>query len=498
MFSAIKANRIFMIFLFILLLGSFIRIYDPIFRSLWGDEAHSIYSVSGHFDIKALAIESHLPAYFAILFLWIKVFGPTEYGLRMLSVIIGIFSMIAMYLFVKDTISDRAALVCAGLLAFSPLAIMHSHEIRLYGLMLLLSILSAWSLFRLLYKQVTIKASIVFILCTLLLGLTQIYSALMIFSQFVLCAIIYLRKKDANSRLALGFLLIVSILIFPLYFKIIIHAAMAVISGTPDMAFSTFPPTLKLPLIFFVLALGETVAPWNIIVIPSLIIIGSLLIFQFIGSKDEKNVYMMIFLVMPIVIASILPSTMPKYLIFTLPFYIALLGISLSRIKNPVIFYILFGLILLFQSISIANYFTFNEYHNSNQIEPWREVSQIIEKEHLKGDLIAATNRHITYNILKYYLPGDYEMVSLVNGHALLKPSELIAKRIWLITNIVDERVFPKGYIESIKLSLGNNYRLKMIRKFVPYESTLVSKLPINRHKKGSYRITVSLYEKIG
>ena len=68
-------------------------------------------------------------------------------------------------------------------------------------------------------------------------------------------------------------------------------------------------------------------------------------------------------------------------------------------------------------------------------------------------------------------------------------------KRIWFVTNIHDDRAFPQGFVESVRTKIKERYRLILEKKYIPYEATLAAKASINRHKKDSYRITVSLYE---
>ena len=59
-------------FIVVLLVAAAIRFYDPTFRSLWGDEGHSVFVAQAfNNDFRAAAIglvkDSHLPVYFLIL-----------------------------------------------------------------------------------------------------------------------------------------------------------------------------------------------------------------------------------------------------------------------------------------------------------------------------------------------------------------------------------------------------------------------------------------------
>src|SRR5947209_19458868 len=83
--------------------------------------------------------ETTPPLYFVIAWVWTKLFGSGEVGLRSLSAFLGIAVIPVTYLCGKELVSRAAGLVAAAFAAFSPFMIWYSQEARSYMLFGLLS-----------------------------------------------------------------------------------------------------------------------------------------------------------------------------------------------------------------------------------------------------------------------------------------------------------------------------------------------------------------------
>lgn len=497
MYSRIN-KKYWIVLILIITIASAIRLYNPTFRSIWGDEAHSIYLSSQPIIaiVDNAVKDSHMPAYFMLLSAWTNIFGVFEYDLRLLSIIIGILAVIVLFFFIKDLFDEKAALIAASLMGFSPLAIMHSQEIRVYGLVLLMSILSSWFLWRLLNNKINIMTLLSYVFFTFALGMAHIYASLLIIAQAIYLIYCYFSQKDLRPFFVVFVAQMVAIaLILPFYIRLFILNYAASMSNNADLAFSVFPIYLKPFLFFFVLTLGETVAPWNLgIVIPAIVLFTYILFSPVKYYKEKAMVYMLVLCLVPICIASCLKPTMPKYLIISLPYYLGIMGYLIYIKKNALIRYLLLIICLGLFSLSIINYYSRVEYHNSNQIEPWKEIAKQIKANYKAGDRVVASNKYISYRILNYYLNtighNNFNLSFLAKNLDISK-----AKRLWYVSHIVDERAMTPHDVRLIKSIFGHKYRLISEESFVPYSETLVSKLPINRHKPGSFRIVIKLYE---
>jgi 4-amino-4-deoxy-L-arabinose transferase-like glycosyltransferase len=83
--------------------------------------------------------ESSPPLYYALVWLWAKLFGTGEWGLRSLSALAGSATVPVVYAIGERLKSARVGLIAAALVAVSPLLVWYSQEARAYMLFMLLS-----------------------------------------------------------------------------------------------------------------------------------------------------------------------------------------------------------------------------------------------------------------------------------------------------------------------------------------------------------------------
>ena len=82
------------------------------------------------------------PFYYCVAWVWARVFGFGEAGLRSLSALAGVATVPAAYAAARTLISRRAGWVAAALVACNPLLIWYSQEARSYAVLVLLATLS--------------------------------------------------------------------------------------------------------------------------------------------------------------------------------------------------------------------------------------------------------------------------------------------------------------------------------------------------------------------
>jgi len=116
-------------------------------QSYWFDEAVTVRLLRGSFGHMISSIggsESTPPLYYAIAWVWSRVFGHGEVGLRSLSALAGTLFIPVAYAAGRELASRRTALVIAALATFNPLLIWYSQEARSYSLLVLFGGLSFW------------------------------------------------------------------------------------------------------------------------------------------------------------------------------------------------------------------------------------------------------------------------------------------------------------------------------------------------------------------
>lgn len=119
-------------------------------RGLWQDEAFSLdVARRGIAEMAAFLREndSHPVGYYALLSVWIRVFGEDLAGMRALSMCFGLASLLFIWRLGRRLFSPPVGVLAAGLAALNPFQIYASNELRMYmplEFLVLLSTLTLW------------------------------------------------------------------------------------------------------------------------------------------------------------------------------------------------------------------------------------------------------------------------------------------------------------------------------------------------------------------
>jgi mannosyltransferase len=171
----------------ILVLAAVIRLHHLSTEGLWFDEAATAHVVMAPLaDVfqRFRTTENTPPLHYVIRWIWIRIFGHSEFSLRMPSVIAGVASVYFLYQLLRQLGHDRAGLIAALLLACSQYQIYYSQEARSYELMVCLSLLSSCFFVRLM-NEPTRRRQIQWITATTLLLYTHLFGVFAIAAQNV-------------------------------------------------------------------------------------------------------------------------------------------------------------------------------------------------------------------------------------------------------------------------------------------------------------------------
>src|SRR5277367_2908442 len=120
-------------------IGGVMRFATLNVQSLWLDESATIILVHRSFGgmlSHLSSSESAPPLYYALAWVWTKVFGTGAVGFRSLSALAGTLTIPVVFACGRE-ISQRVGLWAAALATFSPAMYYYSHEARAYGLLVL-------------------------------------------------------------------------------------------------------------------------------------------------------------------------------------------------------------------------------------------------------------------------------------------------------------------------------------------------------------------------
>jgi mannosyltransferase len=125
--------------LVLILFGAALRLYALGDKSLWLDEAFSVW-MARHPLPELLGwlvrIDQHPPLYYVLLGGWMAVFGETEVALRLLSAVFSIATLPLIYVLAHHLTGRRhVALLALAFVAVSPFHIRYAQEARMYALL---------------------------------------------------------------------------------------------------------------------------------------------------------------------------------------------------------------------------------------------------------------------------------------------------------------------------------------------------------------------------
>jgi hypothetical protein len=144
------------------------------------------------------------PFYFILLRFWFVIFGWSEESGTMLSVLLGTFSIIAVYLMVKPFFGRKAALCAALFTAFSGFSIGYSQEMRGYIFKMALAPLISLALFGFI-KKPSPKNMLLYVLPSIMIVNTHIYGILFIMANFLFYISLTLYQRKWRTGKALLF-----------------------------------------------------------------------------------------------------------------------------------------------------------------------------------------------------------------------------------------------------------------------------------------------------
>lgn len=150
-------------FIGICLLGAFVvRLVGVTTRTFWQDEGLTLYQIqlslpailSGGIEVQGVMTQNtHPPLYFLLLGLFGRLAGYGQFAVRWFSIAWSLLTIPILYVFGRRVGGYRAGLIAALLAATSPLYLWYAQEVRMYSMVVCLSALSGYALWRVLTER---------------------------------------------------------------------------------------------------------------------------------------------------------------------------------------------------------------------------------------------------------------------------------------------------------------------------------------------------------
>jgi len=389
-------------FIAIALLGIYLRLLFLNKNDLWYDEVWTLITA------KESLIHINPPFYFIFIKLWIRIFGISEFALRLPSVLFSFGSLLITYLIGKELFGRRVSFYALTIIGLSPFHLWYAQEARHYSFALLLGLTSSYFLLLWLKKR-NLKYVLLYALFSTLSIYTHYFCIFLVFSQ-ILSALIFSNLNWRKSLLPL----------FPLLFFLpwISIFTSKIISF--QKGFWIAKPTLKSLLITFEnLILGyngtETLYFLNNFLILILVIV---FIFKIAQKKIliQELFYCLILSFLPIATAFVFSQYFNSvyldrcFLFFTPYFYISLSYI-ISKIEYKIFRVSVLTMILALLILSDINYFS-NKIYNKNNAQhhtgtyvkqPYKPLADFLRNNSVEKNYIIFTHLNAMAP-LGYYL----------------------------------------------------------------------------------------------
>jgi uncharacterized membrane protein len=356
-------------------------------ESLWGDEAFSAMAVRLSFGemIKVVMKDTAPPLFYFLGFLWQRLTGGSEIGLRSLSLILvltaGIFAGLTVFELGKSKLNGLLAFL---LTIFSPFLFTFAFEWRMYALLSATITMSSYAFLTKRWK--------LYVLGSVLALYTHHFAVFTIFVQFLVFMVTEFRWRQPKTWLKtlwpyLTIGLIYSFWLYPMYLQII---------RVKGSGFWLSRPTLSdVANTSWRLMLGGVGEKWRPL---SVGIILLLLLFKDWKKVGWKTCQAIIIGMAPIFISAglsyvITPIFYDRYLLSVIPMMAVVWTLGTRK-------EIKFGVMFLILIYSLGSYARFT---NPTK-RPFREMAMEIKKEMKDGDLLLnynGTAHHIWES--KYY-----------------------------------------------------------------------------------------------
>lgn len=204
----------------VLALGALLRFYKNTAIALWHDEAFSALYLRYPWGemMHRIGLDVHPPLYYLILRVWTYFTGTSLFSLRLLSVLFGVLTIWAGYMFARALWKDkRTALLAALLIALNPFQIQYALEARMYTLGTFLVLWSSYFLVKALDENANYKKYWLAYALTAAAGLyTHYYLIFSVTAQALYVLLYVLKSRNLKTLISsLGAYILAGILYLP-------------------------------------------------------------------------------------------------------------------------------------------------------------------------------------------------------------------------------------------------------------------------------------------
>jgi hypothetical protein len=354
----------------VILVGAALRLKGLTFQSLWNDELGSVSVTNPQWGLLKVirSTGGDSPFFHVLLWFFHLLFGYSDIVGRLMSALLGITGLYAIFLLGKELINEKVGRYAALITSFNFYHIHYSQETRSYSLPFLLTILSYLFFVRVIKKQQA-RLLIGYIVFSSMLILSHYYGLIIVGTQviYLIFYLIYNREKTKTlllySAIAGFSLLAVYSPMFPLIKRYSKWHYAYLKKPSPDFLKAYFSQYFK--------------QPYLILLFSVLILVSFLFLLKKNSPSHKQNILLLFswtffayFIPYARSVWSI-PLMHPRYTIVILPALIILISFGIYSFKNKLVETFLIVTIILMSSVYL---FAESRYYSTVTKTQWREI----------------------------------------------------------------------------------------------------------------------------
>ncbi len=430
-------------------------------HGIWLDEALGIRGAQGSWRefARFMTLDVHPPLYYLILRVLVRI-SDQPVVWRIFSALCGTAGLIVFYRTIREHLHAGAALFSLFLLTISPFAVFYSQEIRMYGLLFLLSCLCMNTVMRMAKRPEAGPFSVFMIFAGAALY-THYYAGILVAGLLVFYAWDRINDGAGKRRTAAEVLYCgigLAILFFPWLGMFQRHLATGAMGGVHAQSHLSDIGHLAMDCVMSFAGGQVPWAPWERIHLFTArpwqmgsfgwLVFFTLLLFAFVrGIRTLRSSAPLFRLcisalgtgfILTLAHLALRGRFYPRTLIIYLPFVMPVLGAGLSGIRQTTARYAATGFLGLCFTVSAF----FNVSVNIREVSP--HLARILKESARPGDVIYHTSP-MSYLPMKIYLPDAAQRIAGTGGLPILERTlaggDVIedlrdcpdAERIWLV-----------------------------------------------------------------
>ncbi|NQS97316.1 MAG: glycosyltransferase family 39 protein [candidate division Zixibacteria bacterium] len=450
-------------------------------RDYWSDEIFSLPKMRNPEVVLAQSsLDVHPPLFFLLEYYWIELFGRSETATRAMSALFGLLGIFTAYLLGKRIIPGRNLKFYLIILAASPFYLFYARMNRYYALTGLLCLLTIYLFHRMLEKR-GLKREIPFWVSTLVLIYEDYIGFILLFCLGLYY--IWYHRGDYKRwwRFAAGGVIIL-VLYLP-WVNNLLYGAGKGSAPYPEamverefrlvgfIVYNAVQSVVRTAYAMFDFILGETVYPWNPVILIGMAG-GLILIVSAFKRKEGSGGFWFFCLFSPFVLYILAVAfygrvfsaanfaLLPSKMLFIQP--LLLMFLFRGEKAGGIAIKAGFALLLLFNLISLANYHRGAQYLNPKFIVPWREIAVQFAEDDEGRDIVVTDESPL----LHYLSESGVKAYGLVGADDYIDSQEAPLKVHLVLRHRGEEAIYLEGV--KLKAIFDERYGQPDFRGYLP------------------------------